>query len=282
MMISEKLYTETFEYIGHPDRRVWVYVPQHEEGELLPVVYMTDGQNLFDEKTDPYGGWKVISAVKNEIKSGSKGAVIVGLDNGNEWRNNDLTPASIGELVTCETEFLSPMTDEMKSNLLKLNLEFANEFSGADGEKFDEFFIGTVVPFVEKNFPVSTQREATAFCGSSSGGLFSFFTALTHNEKFGFAGVFSPAFLLYKEQAVVDFAMSKISEPNLPYLYMYTGAGDMLEEIIGATTNTVYDMLENYGYPFDKLSIVYMPENMHNEIPWAEAFVDFLNSFLFL
>ena len=45
------------------DRKIWVYVPPHNSGDKLPVMYMTDGQNLFDEKSTPFGSWDVKKAV---------------------------------------------------------------------------------------------------------------------------------------------------------------------------------------------------------------------------
>ena len=45
-MIKEELFTLSFPYYTGRNRKVRVYVPEHEEAERLPVIYMTDGQNL--------------------------------------------------------------------------------------------------------------------------------------------------------------------------------------------------------------------------------------------
>ena len=63
---------------------------------------MTDGQNLFDDNSTPHGSWEVVKAVENEQKSGVGNAVIVGIDNGNAWRDSELTPKSIGEVQHLE------------------------------------------------------------------------------------------------------------------------------------------------------------------------------------
>ena len=173
-MADAKLHTIKLPYPDKGDRNVWVYVPSHSDGEKLPVVYMTDGQNLFDDNSTPHGSWEVAKAVENEQKSGVGNAVIVGIDNGNAWRDSELTPKSIGEVQ---------------------NLEMFCEDFKPEGEIFDNFLMNTVIPYVENNFPVCTDRQNVAVCGSSSGGLMSFFSAFEHPEKFGYAGVFSPAFL---------------------------------------------------------------------------------------
>ena len=139
-----------------------VYVPSHSDGEKLPVVYMTDGQNLFDDNSTPHGSWEVVKAVENEQKIGVGNAVIVGIDNGNAWRDSELTPKSIGEVQ---------------------HLEMLCEDFKPEGEIFDNFLMNTVIPYVENNFPVCTDRQNVAVCGSSSGGLMSFFSAFEHPEN---------------------------------------------------------------------------------------------------
>ena len=101
-MVDAKLHTIKLPYPDKDDRNVWVYVPSHSDGEKLPVVYMTDGQNLFDDNSTPHGSWEVVKAVEYERKSGVGNAVIVGIDNGNAWRDSELTPKSIGEVQHLE------------------------------------------------------------------------------------------------------------------------------------------------------------------------------------
>lgn len=79
-MVDAKLHTIKLPYPDKGDRTVWVYVPSHSDGEKLPVVYMTDGQNLFDDNSTPHGSWEVAKAVENEQKSGVGNAVIVGIE----------------------------------------------------------------------------------------------------------------------------------------------------------------------------------------------------------
>lgn len=101
-MVDAKLHTIKLPYPDKDDRTVWVYVPSYSDGEKLPVVYMTDGKNLFDDNSTPHGSWEVVKAVENEQKSGVGNAVIVGIDNGNAWRDSELTPKSIGEVQHLE------------------------------------------------------------------------------------------------------------------------------------------------------------------------------------
>lgn len=257
MIIEEKLCELYLPYPGKDDRRVRVFVPAHEEGEVLPVVYMTDGQNLFDEGTCNWGCWYTREAVRQERADSGQAAVIVGIHNDNVWRDNELTPASIGEVIAA---------DKM------------DNFTAPEGEIFDAFVLNTVMPAVEAQFPVQTGRRSTAFCGSSSGGLQAFFTALRHPEKFAMAGVFSPAFLLYTAGDMRRWIAEQL-KADMPYLYLYTGAGDELEQHIFESVEAVYDILTEL-YPPELLNEVVLFDNKHHETAWSEIFPDFLHTFL--
>ena len=257
-MISAQLHTEFLPYPDKEDRKVMVYVPSHEEGELLPVIYMTDGQNLFDESATPYGCWDVIKAVEDEQKNGSAGAIIVGIDNGNKYRDCELTPKCIGEV-------------QYK--------ELMSGYVSSEGEIFDGFLKNTVIPYVEGNYPVKSERKFTSVCGSSSGGLQAFFTGIEHSDRFACVGAFSPAFLIYTRDDWRKYLISKIKD-NVPYLYIYTGDNDLLEHMIFKSVEMMYDLLPEVGYPLDMMNEVVLFENKHNENAWRDIFKDFLHTFL--
>ncbi len=180
----------------------------------------------------------------------------MGIHNDNKWRDNELTPKSIGEV--------SP--------------EDMPDFTAPEGEIFDGFVINTVMPAVEAQFPVKKGRKNTAFCGSSSGGLQSFFTAVSHCDKFSYAGVFSPAFLLYSADDMRRWIYESL-KPEMPYLYIYTGAGDRLEQKIFDSVEWTYDILSEC-YPPDMMTKIVLPEEKHHESAWEPIFRDFLHTFL--
>lgn len=257
-MIKAKLETVLLPFPQKKDRKIWIYVPEHNEDEKLPVIYMTDGQNLFDKNATPHGSWEVVSAVEAECKNGCKGAVIVGIDNGNVYRDSELTPKCIGEI---QYRYM------------------LNDIFTPQGEIFDEFLMNTVIPYVSKNYPVLTDRNSTAVCGSSSGGLQAFFEGVEHADRFSFVGALSPAFLCYTENDWRNYLLKKISD-NMPYLYIYSGNGDKLEQMIFNSVEMMYDLLPEVGYPYDMMNEVILFENEHNEKAWREIFKDFIHTFL--
>ena len=76
-MIKEELYELSLPYYSGENKKVRVYVPEHEKAETLPVIYMTDGQNLFeDNNPGQFGCWYTHEAIKEVGK-----AIIVGIHN---------------------------------------------------------------------------------------------------------------------------------------------------------------------------------------------------------
>ena len=63
------------------------------------------------------------------------------------------------------------------------------------------------------------------------------------------------------------------------YLYIYTGNGDELEEMIFESTEMLYELLEESFYPYDRMNEVILFENAHNEKSWREIFPDFSTHF---
>ena len=266
-MINEEIFVLSLPYSQNKNKTVRVYVPSHEEGETFPVIYMTDGQNLFEFEKDrgQLGSWFTHDAVKEEYNNNGKAAIIVGIHNDSTpmERTNELTPKNIGNFI-----FPPEMPEPVRKMLVP------------EGALFDEFILNTVMPAVEQRFPVKTGRNNTAFCGSSSGGLFSFFTVLSHPEIFSYGGVFSPVFIMYDRNDLEKWIRCTIQDINdLPYLYMYMGGADDMEKLLDVQFEWVCGLLENC-YPHKQLFKKVMPEQKHHENAWEINFRAFLHKFL--
>lgn len=262
-MIQEKITTLTFPYPGKRTKKVRVFVPAHEAGEKLPVIYMPDGQNLFDVESSGFGCWYTREAIREEFKATGNAAIIVGIhnDEGDVIRTNDLGPASIGRIV------YPPHLPESERTLYE-----------PLGERFADFVIHTVMPAIEAQFPVKTGRENTAFCGSSMGGLMTFFITLSHPDLFCAGGALSPALLLYEPEDLKSWIEER-SKGGVPFLYMYSGDGDELEKMICVSTEYACDIMEKC-YPKSLFKKVITPGEPHHERAWEPIFRDFLHIFL--
>ena len=262
-MIKEKIVDIHAPYPKDKKRLVRVYIPEHEENQKLPVIYMTDGQNLFEEENCKYGCWHIREAVREEFEKSGKSAIIVGIYNDiPHKRASELTPKSIGKF-----QFPDLISKIMMSLFFK-----------PTGEVFDDFIINTLKPHIEEHFPVKTGRNNTAFCGSSMGGLMSFFTGLNNPDVFSMTGVFSPNIMMYYKEDIKTWIQSRLSE-NTTYLYMYVGQGnDMESQLYPAFEQTCETLKEVYPEKF--LKIVIKENGMHHESSWEPVFKDFLHIFL--
>ena len=146
-------------------RDVYVYLPpSHGSGRRFPVVYMHDGQNLFDNPTS---------------------------HSGVEWRVDETMEELAGEGL--EALVVGISVDETRQS----------QYAGAGAEAYLRFVVETVRPLVAEAFDIDERRQATGVAGSSLGGVISLHALYAHPDVFGFAGVFSPAFW-FNDDALFD------------------------------------------------------------------------------
>ena len=127
-----------------------------------PVIYMMDGQNLFDEATAHAGEWQVDETMARLAAEGVE-AIIVAVANGGDRRTDEYSPFSIpGE-------------------------------GGGQAQQLAQFLIESVVPLVERDFRVHSGRQSRFLFGSSLGALFSLYLLHERPDQFGGAGLMSPS-----------------------------------------------------------------------------------------
>ena len=156
----------SMDYPGGYKKRVWIWTPSDYKatGEKYRTIYMTDGQNLFDDDhEDGYGGWEVTDAVESMMTNGGRGTIIVGIESTGSRRDTELTP-DIGELNP-----LLPASD-------------AKSFKNGKGIQFADFVANTVMPYVQENYNSSKAKQDNMIAGSSSGGIESFYIGMEYKQ----------------------------------------------------------------------------------------------------
>lgn len=221
------------------NRRIWIYLPPDYEisGETYPVLYMHDGQNLFDQYTSFSGEWEVDESLNNLANDGYQVPIVIGLDNGGSERINELTP--------WENE----------------------EYGGGDGELYIDFIIETLKPYVDENYRTQAGRESTGIMGSSLGGLISHYGALKHQDVFGKAGIFSPSY--WFSDTVWDFT-SEMGKQQSMRLYQMAGRQESVSML--PNMQAMNDTLGNLGFSSQELFIKEVPNGQHNEALWRNQF----------
>ena len=247
------------DYPGGYKKRVWIWTPADYKatGDKFRTIYMTDGQNLFDDDhEDGYGGWEVTDAVESMMANGGRGVIIVGIESTGSRRDTELTP-NIGALNPA-----LPPSD-------------AQSFKDGKGIQFADFVANTVMPYVQENYNSSAAKCDNMVVGSSSGGLEAFYIGMEHNDKFGMIGALSPAFLLF-DDIVWNSYLSKfdLTSTDMPKLYLFNGnnSKDTLEQNLKVFCDEMYDRLTNAGYK--NMTYVIEGDYVHNEAHWRAIFPD--------
>lgn len=169
------------------ERTVLLYLPaSYDEGDRrYPVIYLQDGQNLFDPST-AFGGttWQVGETMSLLAREGIE-AIVVAPYNGEKGRIQEYNP-------------------------------FAH-WRGGRGEAFISFLADTLKPLVDHDFRTLSDEANTVIGGSSMGGLISLHAYCTRRDVFGRALVMSPS-LWVAHGAVYDLAREKLAPGGKLYI----------------------------------------------------------------
>jgi predicted alpha/beta superfamily hydrolase len=216
-------------------RALRIYLPPsyaENPAKRYPVLYMHDGQNLFDKKTAAYGvEWGVDETINRLVAMGRMDEVIVvGIDN---------TPDRIPEYTPC----CDP------------------KYGGGKLDAYDRFIVETVKPYVDSHYRSLPGKDSTAIMGSSLGGIASVAIAQRHPDIFSKAGGVSSSFW-WNEGAMIK----KLPERVPVKFYIDAGTrDDGLED-----TTRMRDAMLARGYRADSDLMFYSAEGgRHNEASWA-------------
>ena len=200
-------------------RHVDVWLPEGypQPGTHYAVLYMQDGQNLFNPKSS-YGGvaWEVDSTLA-ALGPALRPCIVVGIWN-TDRRFPEYTPAKA----------YAAMSAAQRANI-------EQERPGQPlSDAYLKFLVRELKPFVDQHFQTSPRRADTFVAGSSMGGLISLYAALEYPKVFGGAACFSthwplsltensPAFT----EAMVQYLGHKLSRRNKPKLYFDYGSATL-------------------------------------------------------
>jgi predicted alpha/beta superfamily hydrolase len=224
-------------------RDVLVYTPASyaSTDDRYPVLYMHDGQNLFDPTTSFAGEWGVDAALAHAPRRGRR-AIVVGIPNMGVDRMKEYSP-------------------------------FADtRHGGGGGDAYIDFIVNTLKPTIDARYRTRPDRESTGILGSSLGGLISLYAFFRAPHRFGFAGVMSPA-LWFADGAIFPWIEGQTNVGGRIYLDVggREGAGTL------ANARAMRDLLERKGYhPGHGLQWVEDDEGVHNEACWGRRLRDAL------
>ena len=217
-------------------RNVWIYLPPDYQATTrrYPVLYMHDGQNLFDAATAYAGEWSVDKTLNRLfVEQSLPGLIVVGVENGSAKRMEEYIP-------------------------------------GQAGAHYAAFLTDTLKPQIDRLLRTIPGREATGVAGSSLGGLLSLYLGLTRPDVFSKVGAFSPAmhfagdaFHHLTKTAPLQLYLDVGTKEMLPY----TGAKKYADQVWDS-----YYALLAAGFDNSEVRFVVEKDAPHNEAAWAGRF----------
>ena len=222
-------------------RRVWLYLPPGyaTSGRRYPVLYMQDGQNVFDNLTSFAGEWGVDEALNRLAANGQDptGCIVVAVDNG---------PNRLDEY--------SPWNNP--------------QYGGGQGDLYVDFLAQTLKPYIDTNYRTLANRENTGVAGSSMGALIATYAVLRYPAVFGKVGVFSPAYWFAYPQ-LAAYVHQHPANPNTRF-YFVSGTTESTSMV--PQMQALRDSLQRGGVPLANLNFNTRADGQHAEWFWQREF----------
>ncbi len=216
-------------------RMLRIYLPPYyaDSQKHYPVLYMHDGQNLFDDATSFVGEWGVDEVLNHLADKQGLEVIVVGIDHGNALRARELSAWS------------------------------HPKYGEALGQAYGDFVVNQVKPYVDERFRTLTGRAHTAVAGSSMGGLMSHYLVHRYPEVFSRALIFSPSY--WYSDKVMPFTRAHPA-PLDTRLFMLVGEQE--GESMAADTRAMYQLLGQQGPRAGNLTLLVDKQGQHNEAFW--------------
>ena len=238
--------------------RVWL-PPGYDESEnrarRYPVLYLNDGQNLFEASTSFTGvEWQVDETADRMIREGAIAPmIVVGIDNAGKARIREYLPY----------RSLHPMMMRVQ------------------GARYPDFLLKEVVPFIARNYRIAAGLANTGLGGSSLGALIALYTAMVRPGVIGKLLIESPSLWASNRQIIRESRAVKQWPERI-----YLGIGTAETGNPDRDRSTVDDVrefdaiLRRRGLDEHRLRLVIEEGGTHHESAWARRFPEALR-FLF-
>jgi predicted alpha/beta superfamily hydrolase len=187
------------EFLKH-DRDVLVWLPAayRESTRRYPVLYMHDGQNLFEPETAFQKGehWRLGETAAELINAGDvEPLIIVGIYNTGEARKEEYTP-----------------THDLK-------------LGGGGAGDYGRMIVEELKPFIDRTYRTRPEPAATGIGGSSLGGLVSLYLAFTHPQVFQRVAALSPSVWWNSRSILKTVRQARAKPPLRIWVDMGTAEG---------------------------------------------------------
>ncbi len=232
------------------DRTIIVYLPPGYDArgvDRYPVLYLQDGQNVFDRATSIGEEWHVDEVAQTLILSGEiQPLIVVGIYNTGVHRIDEYTPTASAD-------------------------------GGGHAADYGRMLVEELKPFIDHTYLTLPSAASTALGGSSLGGLLTVHLGLRYPTSFSRLAVLSPSVWWDDREILREVEALPATLP----LRIWLDAGTAEGEKVLTDARALRDALVAKGWTIgDDLAYLEAPGGEHNEQSWA-ARIDSVLKFLF-
>lgn len=234
-------------------RKIWIYLPAGYENskEKYPVLYMHDGQDLFDEATSQGRIGPLEWGVDETIDKAKLKCIVVAVEHDED------------KLKRVQEYFYTDNPDN----------------KDVDGKKYLDFMVNTLKPYIDKNYRTKPDKANTFLSGSSMGGLITFYAGLNYPETYGTLGVLSPSIWLDHGNINKEIA-SKLNNTLIKQQrYFFYGGGNENRTKPDGSFVKMNDDINKAVAEFKpigaEIKVSINPEGRHGAWYWRSAFAEF-------
>lgn len=220
-------------------RRIAALLPfdYYETNKRYPVLYLQDGQNLFDDYA-PFGNWAVDKKMAMLAEKGQHEVIIISIDHAEKDRIAEFTPS------------------------------YKTRLGRGEGIQYAHFLYHDLKPVIDKKYRTRPDREHTGIGGSSMGGLISIYAGFLHPDFYSKLMIFSPSLWV---EPNIHFNANGFTQPYEMRIYLYGGNGEgrYMVPAIRKFEKSLKDLKTTFNIQV-KVSID--PNGRHNEARWGQEF----------
>lgn len=232
-------------------RKIWIYLPEdYEHSEKkYPVLYLQDGQDLFDEATSKGRIGPIEWEVDETLDRHERPSIIVGIEH-----NADI-----------------------EGRIRELYVHPTKKYPEVEGKDYLAFIVQTLKPYIDHHYRTLPDKAHTGIGGSSMGGLLALYGGLLYPDLFGYVAAFSPSIWLDDQHIEKEISRVKdLKAVQQQHYFFYAGDNENREKEDGSfvrmTTdvNRIITEMKKRFQPDIKLHV--NPYGRHGALYWREAF----------
>ena len=220
-------------------RRVAALLPHdyHTSDRRYPVLYLQDGQNLFDDNA-PYGSWGVDKQLASMAARGTGDLIVIAIDHADSERTSEFTPS------------------------------FKTRLGKGDGRAYIRFLARTLKPYVDRHFRTRPEAASTGIGGSSMGGLISIYAGLIYPEVYDRLMIFSPSLWVMPR---IPFHLMKLTHKFRGRVYLYGGTAES-KTMVPNMLRFQRELEKQSRSNLVEIRTEIDPDGQHNEARWGQEF----------